>query len=524
MKAKKLLALTLSAIMTLSLAACGSGDDSGNSSGSGAADTENGAATQEASSGSGEISTVKISYPCLVVTPTEEGTVEAENAINAYLEEKGENVRIDLDPIDGNNYVTQVDMAIVGGENIDLYCPLTGLDAAVNTNKVLPLDDYLDDELAGALEVMGEEFKKNCEFNGSTYALPCYKGSVLVYYWVCPKEIFDSLDIDRESITNIRDLSAVFAKIKELYPELAPIAPTIGANGVGNNFEQDAILGGIGEYEVTNLNNGICVVGEDRTIQNMYATDYFKEMCQIAYEWNQAGYTIKDASVATDAAYTLVEAGRAASYIIGYAYSAESVEAMSLAKAEPYETVAIPIGKEMMSPITLTWSIAHTSKNPQAAAKVLNMLYTDEFVLNTLIFGVEGSDWVDAGTGDGSILWPEGKDMNTVPYTAALTCGIIGNQFKMYSMEGVTLASDLPFMADNMANTKKSPIFGFNVNIDNIKTQTAAVANVIAQYEGGLLTGELDPEVYIPKLNDELEAAGMSDIIAEAQSQLDAWE
>lgn len=204
-------------------------------------------------------------------------------------------------------------------------------------------------------------------------------------------------------------------------------------------------------------------------------------------------------------------------------YDVDSVEEMSLKTANPYETVAIPIAKQMMSPITLTWGIAQTCKNPEAAAKVLNMLYTDETVLNTLIFGVEGSDWVDAGTGDGSILWPEGKDMNSVPYTAALTCGIIGNQFIMYSMEGVSKASDIPFMADNMANTKKSPIFGFNVNIDNIKTQTAAVSNVIAQYEGGLLTGELNPEEYIPKLNEELEAAGMNEIIEEAQQQLDAW-
>ena len=74
-----------------------------------------------------------------------------------------------------------------------------------------------------------------------------------------------------------------------------------------------------------------------------------------------------------------------------------------------------------------------------------------------------------------------------------------------------------------MENAKKSPVFGFSVDITNIKTQTAAISNVIAQYEGGLLTGELDPEVYIPKLLEELEAAGMSDIVTEAQSQLDAW-
>lgn len=516
MKAKKAIALCLSAAMMFTAAACGS-ESAANSN---AAGTEN---AKESSTASGDVTTIKISYPCLVVQPTPEGTKEAEDTINAYLEEKGEDVRIDLDPIDGNNYLTQVDMAIVGGEDVDLYCPTTGLDAAVSANKVLPLDDYLDDELAGALDVMGEEFKKNCEFNGKTYALPCYKGSVLVYYWVCKKDIFESLGVDRESIKNIRDLSPVLEKIKEQYPDEAAIAPSIGVNGGSNSFQQAAVLGGVGDYEVTQLNNGICVVGDDTTVQNIYATDYFKEECEIAYEWNQAGYTVKDASVATDTPDSLVAAGRAASYIIGYAYDVDSVEEMSLKTANPYEAVAIPIAKQMMSPITLTWGIAQTCKNPEAAAKVLNMLYTDETVLNTLIFGVEGSDWVDAGTGDGSILWPEGKDMNSVPYTAALTCGIIGNQFIMYSMEGVSKASDIPFMADNMANTKKSPIFGFNVNIDNIKTQTAAVSNVIAQYEGGLLTGELNPEEYIPKLNEELEAAGMNEIIEEAQQQLDAW-
>ena len=60
---------------------------------------------------------------------------------------------------------------------------------------------------------MGEDFKKNCEFNGKTYALPCYKGSVLVYYWVCPKEIFDTLGIDRASIKNVRDLDPVLSLI-----------------------------------------------------------------------------------------------------------------------------------------------------------------------------------------------------------------------------------------------------------------------------------------------------------------------
>lgn len=524
MKKQRILALFLSAAMMLSMAACGSSDtqvtestvqSNGNS--------EESAGTDGQNADNGEVTTVKISYPCLVVVPSEEGTKLVEESINQYLEEKGENVRIDLDPVDGNNYTTQVDMQIVSGESVDIYLPMTGLDAAVQSNKVVQLDDYLNNELSGALEVMGEDFIKNCVFDGKTYGIPCYKGSVLLYYWVCDKEVFDSLGIDRTEIKNVRDLEPVLAKVHEMYPDRAAIAPSIGANGAGNNFNLAAVLAGEGDYEVTNLNNGLCVVGDDLTVQNMYATDYFKEVCSIAYEWNQKGYVLKDASVTTDTSMDLVRSGRAASYTIGYAYDTESVEATTTTGSNPYETVAIPISKDMLNPITLTWSIAYTCKNPSAAAKVLNMLYTDEFVLNSIIFGVEGVDWVDAGTGDGSITWPEGKAMDSVPYTAALTCGIMGNQFKMYSMEGVTKASDIPFMAKNMEESKKSPVFGFAVNIENVKTQTSAISNVIKQYEGGLYTGELDPEVYIPKMLEELENAGMSDVVAEAQKQLDAW-
>ena len=43
-------------------------------------------------------------------------------------------------------------------------------------------------------------------------------------------------------------------------------------------------------------------------------------------------------------------------------------------------------------------------------------------------------------------------------------------------------------------------------------------------YASGLLTGELDPEEYIPKMQEEMKDAGMDNFIAEVQTQLDAWE
>ena len=77
------------------------------------------------------------------------------------------------------------------------------------------------------------------------------------------------------------------------------------------------------------------------------------------------------------------------------------------------------------------WSITQTCSNPEAAAKVLNMMFTNETVLNYIIFGVEGIDYVKGDVVDGiqTIKYPEGYDMSSVPYTEAYSCGIVGNQF-----------------------------------------------------------------------------------------------
>ena len=67
-------------------------------------------------------------------------------------------------------------------------------------------------------------------------------------------------------------------------------------------------------------------------------------------------------------------------------------------------------------------------------------MFTNETVLNYIIFGVEGIDYVKGDVVDGiqTIKYPEGYDMSSVAYTEAYSCGIVGNQFIMYALEGNT--------------------------------------------------------------------------------------
>ena len=50
--------------------------------------------------------------------------------------------------------MTQVDMALMGGEKIDIYLPLDGLGKAVSSNKVISLNDYLDNELKETVDTI----------------------------------------------------------------------------------------------------------------------------------------------------------------------------------------------------------------------------------------------------------------------------------------------------------------------------------------------------------------------------------
>lgn len=521
---KKALAVFLTAVVAAGTVACGSSPAAQSTTSKSTTDDSQSAesSVKSATGESEDNPVVTFSYPTLVVTPTPEGTAPVEEALNQYLASIGKKYTVDLNPIDGNNYATQTDMAIMSNENIGIYCPLSGISGAVAGNKVLSLEPYLDKELKPIVDLEGEKMIKGGEVNGVSYGMPAYTGIYcLYYYWIVDKDIFDATGYSEKDITDIRSLTPIFEKIHEQNPDIAVVAPTLGLNGSGNNYVQLPTMGASNDYKVTDLgsNLGLIVEGESNTVENLYATQYFKEACELAYDWNQKGLTVKDASVSTDTPTDTQQAGRSASNFIGYAYSQESVANFTK------NTYAFPIAKTMATSTPLLWCLASNCSNPQESCDFLSLLYTDKNVINYVIYGVEGEDYTVTGQEDGVtvIAYPEGKDMNTVSYTAQLSCGILGNQFNMYAIQGGVAPVDVHFMENNMKNLDYSPIFGFQADVSSFTTEASAITNAAKQYTGGLLCGELDPNEYIPKLIDAVNAAGMEDAISRTQSQLDAW-
>ena len=97
-----------------------------------------------------------------------------------------------------------------------------------------------------------------------------------------------------------------------------------------------------------------------------------------------------------------------------------------------------------------------------------------------------------------------------------------GNQFNAYLLPGQkdTLWQDT---IDLNNSAYKSGILGFMFNPDPVKNEIALCSSVIEEYSGGLETGSVDPDVYLPKFLEKLKNAGIDKVLQESQKQLYEW-
>lgn len=501
---KKIIALLLAATMLLSLAACGSSNG-----GETQKPAVNSPATNE--NNATEAYVVDLAFPTMQAIPSAEAIQQVEDAINAHIVNNLgiTDVLLNIDFRSLTDYQTVVGMELASGAKMDIFLT-TDLPTYVTNGYMTDLTPYLDNEMAGAKEVI-EDWLSCGTVDGTVYAIPCYKGQVLSWKYFYDKAITDGV-YDMSTVDSFDDLDAVFEALKEAHPDeyfgaYTNQYPTLYA------FEDHTSV--IGTYFAT--------VGDDPTVVNYFATDAFRKGIEKAYEHRQKGWVEPEGSANTQTHDALVMSGAVKGVIMGHAYSVETAEKMfTMNNSYGAEFGAVEIARSDMSTNTLTYGIAYTSENPAAAAKMMNLIWTDEVIASSLIYGLEGISW-EWNEDHTSIQYPEGLGLDTVPYTALYTCGAFGNQFLLYGFDGNTSEEDKVFMKELIDEAWYPPLFGFIPNSSPVATQVAAISNVYDQYFDPLTYGDVDPEEFLPQFLDALEAAGINDVIAEYNAQAQAW-
>ena len=77
-------------------------------------------------------------------------------------------------------------------------------------------------------------------------------------------------------------------------------------------------------------------------------------------------------------------------------------------------------------------------------------------------------------------------------------------------------------MATN-EEAKVSKVSGFVFNSSEVQDQMAACSSVVDQYYLPLINGEVDIDEALPVFQQALKDAGIDEIVAAKQAQLDAW-
>ncbi|NLT15755.1 MAG: ABC transporter substrate-binding protein [Clostridiales bacterium] len=452
------------------------------------------------------------------------------NAVNDYIAKTypTANVQLDMKLLGIAEYQEKVTMALQSGTPMDIFVPL-GLQQAIAQNQTADITAAVEQYGKEMTEILKKDFSSDpyavTSKDGKIYGVPVNKAYVLSPTFIFDKDIFAKTGLSKDDIKSIWDLDKVFAVVKEQNPDIYPYSTINAAESVIQmiiNYEQKIDMLG-SSYLGNSIIPGVAI-GSDPKVVNLYSTDIYKKYIDLMHSWYEKGYMPMDVSTSTAQATELMKAGRLFSTYGGYADgtggpTVGTLWSFLLGKNIDGKQIATPYVDT--SATSLAMCVSSKSANPEAAVKFLNILYTDEFVINTLLYGIEGEDYVKVS--EHVIALPEGLTPDTVGYTAALTSGVMGSNSLMWvNTSEEDYASVQKAIAMN-ATSEKSPFFGFVFDPTNVMNEMTALSNVASQYLPGLQCGSSDPAEVLPQFIKALEDAGIDKVIAEKQTQLDAW-
>ncbi len=499
-------------VMMYVLTACGGDTDKDN----GEKNQDMGTSSNEAQ-GTEKENYDKVVYAFVSFNNIPEDTSEVEEKINEITREKI-GVEVSLMPLSISNYTQQISLAMQGGEQVDIFHSLGDFGSYVSKNQAYDITDLIDEYAGEAKDVVGERFISTTTKEGHTYGIPAYKPIALQPQFLYRKDMMEAVGVDPSSIHDVNDLTQVFEKIKEKYPDITPLAPA--------NQGDSGIMLTIGNVDYLSDDmfypKGV-LMGDSVQVEDLYSTDEFRNRVELARDWYEKGYISKDAATSTSTAIELISSGKAFSYIASYSYPPEDTAESMTGTMGGVEMGALNIGEPYLDTNAvnaITWMVSSVSEQPEAALKFLNLTYTDPDVLNLIVFGIEGRDYVKLG--EKSVGYPEGLDASTVPYTAQLSCGIVGNQF-IQDVLGTYKEESIKKEMEANETSRTSKAFGFMFDNANVKIEYTSVLNVINQYLPGLRCGSLDPDTEIDAFVNALNDAGLDVIMNEKQRQLDEW-
>lgn len=509
---KKMIALLLAAVLSLGLAACGGSPAS--SSAPASAPAAGASTAAQPAGGSGEYPVIRWAYTRMFSTESEP---KVEEALNEILRETCQ-AEIDLVPIDFASMQQQLNLLLSGGgDSIDVfssfwYMPLSTLHA---NGQLADMTELLE-AYPEVLELFKDypEVMECCRIDGKLYALPTVAAYSSPMLYLCKKTDSDSANIDWSQVKTLDDATEAMLAMKAANPDHYYVPGATETYWIPKDIDylaDDHFFGVLTDP----LNS--------TTVENYYESDYFMNFLENVKIWQENDLITPDPMSNTNPTLMSLQFGLA-SGTPGYGFDIDEwcYEA-NMQQQYGDDMVGAQLGDRLITTGNVTtylWHITSFSQNKEAAMRVLAAFYTDPRLCNLLGNGIEGENYVT--NDDGTIAFPEGKDMTNCGWTG------IGATYSLPNSSGSPVWYYQPTdlwqqYADSNKDAKPSLALGFTFDATPVADQVTACSNVYAQYYLPLINGEVDIDEILPVFQQALHDAGIDDIIAEKQAQLDDW-
>lgn len=436
--------------------------------------------------------------------PPQKDTARVLAEVNRYLKRKI-NATLELRMIGENEYDKKLKAVISSGEEFDICFTSIWMNRYVQNvlkGSFLELDPLLKKYGKGTLAALNPVLLDAARVKGKLYALPANKESACQWGITFNKKYGKKYGFNVVSVSKIEDLEPMLKIIKEKEPGVVPylIYPY-------SNHAFSMPLERIDEQVPSAL------YLDNRThyrLVNPLETFEFKEYLSLMRKWYKAGYILEDAASLTEVG-DIEESGRWFAGSSAYDPLVSSRTSNQLG----YDVQIIPIKQPFITKKNAEfhqYAISATSRNPERAMMFLELLNTDKYLYNLLVYGIEGIHYQKLS---GNIVEPRGNSYYVQPYT-------FGNMKLEYYLPFYPKTIEKDYRAFNAAAIR-SPLLRFYFNPEPVKLEIEKVTEVTEECEGPLFVGAVEPEEYLPKVIEKYKAAGLDKVMAEQQRQLDAW-
>ena len=465
-------------------------------------------------------------------------------AFNEQLQQYVPNTTVEFIDVSFDEYSEKFSQVLASGEGVDLAWTgwLINKPQNIADGNLMPLDDLLAEYGQGIVDILGEnvvEIHRNAD-DGKLYYLPSWQGLVGDRRgWLVVTEIAelagDTWIEDTEAAlnkwrNNYSDDTEAFQAVLDQATKYLAAAKEAGKLGAGINTGR---VFGWSMYNGTRSNPGvggseIGIPFEDNTftVIDGVASEHYKLYAKTMADWYKEGYIRSDIMSVDTSTLTMPKNGEITDttyvfscdpYLTEADQDAATADAgMDMTYLPVEENASLILGGDT------SYAIPYCADEPERAMMVLNAIYSQPDLYNTLIYGIEGEDYtVNA---DGTITTSYVGASPTADDSYGIQRWIIGSCKNALINNG----TDPNYYADLEAleeTARVNPFMNFTFDRTNVEGICASILNVYYEYGPQLdngVAGDNWEELY----NNYMAArkdAGIEELVTEFQNQLNEY-